>query len=93
MWKRLYGPHLTKKVDMLGTYAMALAYSFVLSVIPLLVVAFALTRELLGSINPHAYQDTLASVMPVETEQSIAAIIKAVEDTWHSGLAKTIGLV
>jgi YihY family inner membrane protein len=72
---------------------MALAYSFVLSVIPLLVVAFALTNELLGSINAHAYQDTLSSVLPVETEQSIAAIIKAVEDTWHSGLAKTVGLL
>jgi membrane protein len=93
MWKRLCGAHLVKKVDLLGTYATALAYSFVLSVIPLLVVAFAMINETVGSLNTHTYKATLESVLPVESEQSVTNIIKAVETTWHGGLAKTIGLL
>lgn len=72
---------------MLGTYATALAYSFVLSVIPLLVVAFAVTNELVGSLRARTYEETLASVLPVESEQSVLTIIKAVEKSWHSDLA------
>jgi membrane protein len=93
MWKRLCGPHLVKKADMLSTYATALAYSFVLSVIPLLVVAFALTDALLGSFNPKAYHETLVSVLPVESDQSIANAIEALEHTWRSDWAKTLGFL
>jgi membrane protein len=93
MWKLLCGPHLAKKADMLGTYATALAYSFVLSVIPLLVVAFAVTDQLVGSLNARTYHETLASVLPVESEQSITTIIVAVENSWHSDWAKTVGLL
>jgi YihY family inner membrane protein len=93
MWKRLCGPHLVKKADLLGTYATALAYSFVLSVVPLLVVAVALTDALLGSFNPKAYHEILVSVLPVETDQSIVTITEAVENTWHHDWAKTLGLL
>ena len=93
MWKRLCGPHLVKKADMLGTYATALAYSFVLSVVPLLVVAFALTDALVGTLNPHAYRETLVSVLPVETDQSITTISEALEHTWQNDWAKTLGLL
>jgi membrane protein len=93
MWKQLCGPHLVKKADMLGTYATALAYSFVLSVIPLLVVAFALTHELVGSINTKTYYETLRSVLPAESDQSITTIIVAVENSWHSDWAKMVGLL
>jgi membrane protein len=90
MWKWLYGSHLAKKVDMLSTYATALAYSFVLSIVPLLVVAFALTYELIGSVNGRAYHEALVSVLPVG-DQEITRIIKAVETSWRSNLAKTLG--
>ena len=93
MWKRLWGPHLVKKADMLGTYATALAYSFVLSVVPLLVVAFALTDALVGTLNPRTYHETLVSVCRSKPTQSIMQIIEAVENTWHNNWAKTIGLL
>ena len=41
MFKWLYGPLLYAKADRLGTYAAALAYCFVLSLVPFLAVTFA----------------------------------------------------
>jgi len=38
MFKALYGPLLYPKADRLGTYAAALAYCFVLSLVPFLAV-------------------------------------------------------
>ncbi len=45
MLHRLYGPILAAKADRLGTYAAALAYCFVLSLIPFLVVTFTLAND------------------------------------------------
>jgi uncharacterized BrkB/YihY/UPF0761 family membrane protein len=45
MFKWLYGPVLFQKADRLGTYAAALAYCFVLSLIPFLVVTFAVGMQ------------------------------------------------
>jgi len=68
MWKWLYGPILITKADRLGTYAAALAYCFVLSMIPFLVVTFAVASQLapdkldLGT----AYKDLLGDILPGE---------------------------
>ena len=98
MWKLFLGSHLMTKVDKLGTYAAALAYSFVLSVIPFLVIAFALTTELFGSLNPITYETTLARILPLENGNRsdivvVGHITKAIEMARASGLARTIGLL
>jgi YihY family inner membrane protein len=93
MWKWLYGSHLAKRVDMLSTFASALSYSFVLSIVPFLVLAFSLTTQLFGSLNPYTYRDTLASVLPLQNDAGLSAhILKALE-TLQSGTARTIGLL
>ena len=45
MFDWLYGPILISKADRLGTYAAALAYCFVLSLIPFLVVTFTVGAQ------------------------------------------------
>jgi YihY family inner membrane protein len=97
MWKWFLGSHLMTKFDKLGTYAAALAYSFVLSVVPFLVIAFALTTELFGSLNPITYRATLDRILPLEdanrNDVFVSHITQAIE-TWRaSGLARTIGLL
>jgi YihY family inner membrane protein len=94
MWKLLLGAHLVKKVDLLGTYAAALAYSFVLSVVPFMVVAFALTSQLVGTLNPRTYQHTLESILPLaENSPFLQHILTAVQTFGHNGWARGIGLL
>lgn len=66
MFKWLYGSVLYAKADRLGTYAAALAYCFVLSLIPFLVVTFTLGSQLaprqLDLAN--AYKDLLTNILP-----------------------------
>lgn len=83
---------------MLSTYADALSYSFVLSVIPFLVIAFALTKELMGSLSPHTYETTLARVLPLDNGNHadlyfVTRITGALEATRSSGMARTVGLL
>jgi YihY family inner membrane protein len=94
MWKWLYGSHLSKRVDMLSTFASALSYSFVLSILPFLVLGFALTGELFGSLNTRTYEATLSRVLPLQNDVGLSAhILKALETTWHSDMARTVGLL
>jgi membrane protein len=93
MLKWLCGSNLAKKVDRFGTYAAALAYCFVLSVVPFLVVAFTLATHLVGNVNAQAYQATLANVLPVESERAITRIVTAVEKSPHDDVAKIVGLL
>ena len=93
MWKRIWGANLAKKADRLGTYASALAYCFVLSVVPFMVVSFAVASQLVGTQDVTIYQATLQSVLPVESEKAVAHIIEAVETSSHNVFLKTIGLI
>lgn len=65
MWKWLWGPNLVTKADRLGTYAAALAYCFVLSLVPFFIVTFVvgmhLTLEL--DINSDYYKKHYAEVL------------------------------
>jgi YihY family inner membrane protein len=63
----LYGPILSAKADRLGTYAAAMAYCFVLSLIPFLVVTFTLGTELTHLNLVEAYSDLLDDILPGET--------------------------
>jgi membrane protein len=92
MWKWLYGSHLAKRVDMLSTFASALSYSFVISIIPFLVLSFVLTGQLFGVLNPKAYADTLASVLPLETKSPLSEhIIKALQT--NSSTFRIVGML
>ena len=64
--KWLFGPILLTKIDRLGTYAAALAYCFVLSLIPFLVVAFTIGAQLApGKLDlGGAYRDLLSDILP-----------------------------
>jgi len=98
MWNWLLGPNLAKKAPLLSTYADALSYSFVLSVIPFVVIAFALTSEFVGSLSPRTYESTLSSVLPLDngnrTDLHLAnRISTALETQRNSGIARTIGLL
>jgi YihY family inner membrane protein len=68
MFDWLYGPILCDKVGRLGTYAAALAYCFVLSIIPFLVVTFTLGTELTHQNLVTAYSDLLVDILPSEKE-------------------------
>jgi YihY family inner membrane protein len=71
MWKWLYGSVLLAKIDRLGTYAAALAYCFVLSLVPFLIVSFALSTRLMAPFHvdlANAYIDVLDSVLPIESQ-------------------------
>jgi len=97
MFKWLYGPVLFPKADRLGTYAAALAYCFVLSLIPFLVVTFAVGMEIstelaLGKHYAERYAEVLGGIIPTENPQDMARIFAAVEHSTKGGLV-TIGFI
>jgi YihY family inner membrane protein len=65
----IFGPVLVTKLDRLGTYASALAYCLVLSLIPFLVVTFTLASEFApkGVNLAGAYEDLLSDILPAGT--------------------------
>lgn len=79
---------------MLTTYADALAYTLVLSVVPFLVVAFALTSDLIGSLNPNIYKNTLESILPLGTNNAfLNHITTAIQTSWKNNWARSIGFL
>ncbi|HUB66063.1 MAG TPA: YhjD/YihY/BrkB family envelope integrity protein [Candidatus Methylacidiphilales bacterium] len=66
--KWLFGPLLVTKLDRLGTYASALAYCFVLSLIPFLVVTFTLAAQFAPKNVDltMAYENLLTDILPAE---------------------------
>jgi YihY family inner membrane protein len=69
MWDKLYGPVLAPKAERLGTYAAALAYCFVLSIVPFLVVTFTLGTALTHENLIEAYSDLLTDILPDQSAQ------------------------
>ena len=86
MFKWLCGPMLYSKVDRLGTYAAALAYCFVLSLIPFLVMTFAvgmkITAELALKNDAYSsgYSQALRDVLPVEKPEDVTHILDVVQN-------------
>jgi membrane protein len=94
MWKRLYGPNLITKVDRLSTYAAALAYCFVLSLVPFLAVTFVVGMQisLQLDLNKHYaehYAEVVGDIIP---GQNTAQIFQGVEHSTKGGLL-TIGFI
>ena len=95
MFNWLYGPILIAKADRLGTYAAALAYCFVLSLIPFLVVTFTLASQLApGKLNlGGAYQDLLNDILPAITSSPPAYRPTTEEKPGEfRGLGLTVGM-
>jgi YihY family inner membrane protein len=80
MFNWLYGPILISKADRLGTYAAAMAYCFVLSLIPFLVVTFTVGSQLApGKLDlGAAYRDLLEDILP-DTDVDQAMHLKGKE--------------
>ena len=97
MFKWLYGPILLSKADRLGTYAAALAYCFVLSLVPFLAVTFAVGMEVASqlALSKHYaehYAEVLGDIIPMEDPQQTERIFSAVEHSTQGGLV-TIGFI
>lgn len=97
MFDWLYGPILSAKADRLGTYAAALAYCFVLSMVPFLAVTFAVGMEVstelaLGKHYAEHYAEVLDDILPMQDPHDTARIFDAVQHSTKGGLV-TIGFV
>src|SRR5476649_135250 len=97
MFKALYGPLLYPKADRLGTYAAALAYCFVLSLVPFLAVTFAVGMEISSKLamNKHYaehYAEVLGDIIPMSNPTDTARIFGAVQHSTKGGLV-TIGFI
>ena len=85
MW--FWGPHLYAKADRLGTYSAALAFYFVLSLIPFLIVTATVTALVSPISVTSKYEDILRAVLPMESPADRQMIIGAVSQTSSRGLA------
>jgi YihY family inner membrane protein len=100
MWKRLWGPNLVTKADRLGTYAAALAYCFVLSLVPFFIVTFVVGTHLAleFDINKEYYQthyaEVLGNIIPSQDEaKSIITTVTNVETGPSKGWLFFIGFL
>ncbi len=97
MFKWLYGPILFPKADRLGTYAAALAYCVVLSLVPFLAVTFAVGMEISTELSLNKdyakhYAEVLGDIIPMENSQDMERIFAAVQHSTQGGLV-TIGFI
>src|SRR5690349_16798026 len=97
MFKWLYGSVLISKADRLGTYAAALAYCFVLSLVPFLAVTFVVGMQISTelALNKHYaehYAEVLQDILPMQDPQDTKRIFAAVEHSTKGGLV-TIGFI
>jgi YihY family inner membrane protein len=86
MWMRLLGPNLILKIDRMGTYAAALAYCFVLSLVPFFIATFvvgmrlALELDLNSDFYRTHYAEVLGNIIPSQEEaKSIVTTVTNVE--------------
>ncbi len=97
MFDWLYGPILSPKADRLGTYAAALAYCFVLSLVPFLAVTFAVGMEISSqlALSKHYaehYAEVLGDIIPMQDPQGTERIFEAVQHSTKGGLV-TVGFI
>ncbi len=83
MFNWLYGPILITKVDRLSTYAAALAYNVVLSMVPFLAVTFVLGMQISSRLDLgasyakdfiHVFNEIIPMGSQIVTERSFEAI-------------------
>jgi YihY family inner membrane protein len=101
MLKWLFGPALYPKSDRLNTYAVALAYCVVLSLVPFLAVTFVVGSEIsnylaLTKLYDKHYAEVLSDILPSQNSgdtTQIFTVIKKSYDSPHKGGFLTIGFV
>jgi inner membrane protein YhjD len=96
MYKRLFGPILSPKIDRLGTYAAALAYCFVLSLVPFLAVTFVVGLEISNhlALTKHYdehYSEVLTDIFPTQDPTDSQRIFNIIENSYQNGGFVTIG--
>jgi membrane protein len=98
MFKRLWGPNLITKADRLGTYAAALAYCFVLSLVPFFIVTFVVGLHLALELDINSeyyrthYAEVLGNIIP--SEQDAKNIVTTVTNAGQNkGWLFIIGLL
>jgi len=89
MFKWLYGPILLPKAGRMGTYAAALAYCFVLSLVPFLAVTFAVGMEISSELALNTkyaaqYAKVLSDILPMENPEDSKRIFEAVQHSYAS---------
>lgn len=98
MLKAIFGPLLYQKVDRLGTYAAALAYCFVLSLVPFLAVTFAVGLEISSRLEVNSkrytehYAEVLGDIIPMQNAEDLKRISDAIHGSTQGGLV-TIGFI
>jgi YihY family inner membrane protein len=97
MWKWLYGPNLITKADRLGTYAAALAYCIVLSLVPFLAVTFVVGMQIADHLDINKnyaehYADVVGEIIPIQNAADTKRIFNSVENSARGGLL-TIGFI
>jgi membrane protein len=100
MFKRLYGPILFSKADRLSTYAAALAYCVVLSLVPFLAVTFVVGLEISNylALTKHYdqhYAEVLGDILPTQNPTDSQRIFTTIENSYDSkkGGFVTIGFL
>jgi len=92
MWKWLFGASLHQKADRLSTYAAALAYCLVLSLVPFLVVTFTFGSAIAPKLNwGKPFEEVLNDIFPSNVLHP-ARIVATLESSSHRGLA-TLGFI
>ncbi len=96
--KWLFGSVLLPKVDRMGTYAAALAYCVVLSLVPFLAVTFAVGLDLTSTLAlkndeyAKSYVEVLRDILPMENTADTTRILEAVQRSTKGSLV-TIGFI
>jgi len=91
MFNWLYGPVLLTKADRLSTYASALAYNVVLSMVPFLAVTFVLgmqisTRLDLGATYAKDFIRVFNEIIPMGTQVVTVQSFEAIEHSSVGGI-------
>jgi membrane protein len=89
MFKRLYGPALYAKADRLSTYAAALAYSVVLSLVPFLALTFVVGTEIsyylaLTKHYDQHYAEVLSDILPTKSSLDTQQIFQTIKTSYDS---------
>lgn len=86
MKRWLLGPRLENKIELLGSFAAALAYCFILSIVPFLVVAMTLMHQCFHIDLTQPITAALMTLLPPDTQITPASIIASVKRGTAGGL-------
>jgi membrane protein len=77
MLEKIVGPHLAPKIPWLGLFASALAFSFILSLVPFLVLTVALAERYLPLDISSPIIALLKNILPPDAQLDIESVVQA----------------